>query len=90
MYRGPKLPDGTCLMCAIGPFIPDDKYTPDLEGYSANGVLEIIGLIKISPAWEEHLGSLLRDLQAMHDNRPVHRWHEVAATIARKYNLQFT
>lgn len=29
LYRGPN-----GLMCGIGPFIPDEKYTPEMEGNS--------------------------------------------------------
>jgi hypothetical protein len=39
MYR---TPDG--LKCAFGPFIPDDKYSPGLEGLKAFEVIRQLGL----------------------------------------------
>jgi hypothetical protein len=39
LYRSP---DG--CMCGFGPFIPDDKYTFALEGKSAKGVIQTLGL----------------------------------------------
>jgi hypothetical protein len=39
LYRGPH-----GRMCGFGPFIPEDKYTPELERKNAAQVIEILGL----------------------------------------------
>lgn len=41
-YRAPQL-DGTMRKCAIGQFIPDDVYSPDLEDEHLFNVLEYCG-----------------------------------------------
>ena len=56
-YRGNE---GAC--CAVGLFIPDEKYSKDLEGDSVAGITTQLG--------EEFFGgheSLLQDLQSAHD-----------------------
>lgn len=35
LYRGPN-----GVKCAVGMFIPDDRYSPDMENKSAEGLLE--------------------------------------------------
>lgn len=62
VYRGDE---GT--MCAIGCLIPDEKYSPQLEGRSigrfTNDELSIIGF---DPS-DDEMFSLLRDCQRVHD-----------------------
>lgn len=94
LYRGPKLPDGTCLMCAVGPFIPDDKYKVYYEGTAVSGIIYDAKLMKFDDnKSEDHareVFKLLQELQKMHDGYPVCSWHKGAAKIADEFGLQFT
>lgn len=59
------------LMCAIGPFIPDEEYTTALEGYSVPAVFGDYGFAQrfkncFVGLADEHL-DLLTELQDAHD-----------------------
>ena len=60
-YRGPN-----GLKCAIGCFIPDDKYTPLIEGKPID--VSFVRYIK-KPYW-----NLLAALQNIHDAYPPESW----------------
>jgi hypothetical protein len=51
--------------CAVGHFIPDDKYDPNMEG----GLYTLVEKFhKQLPAWFGHHRNLLSDLQNAHDH----------------------
>lgn len=72
--------------CAAGWLIPDEKYTPDLEGSSvASSVDETVRLDSIEGRAcrlakiileEGHDLSLVRDLQKMHDRTHADLWSQ--------------
>jgi hypothetical protein len=76
-YRGR---DG--LRCAIGCLIPDERYTPNLEGKSAEqaDVRRAAGL-------RRGQGTLATDLQNLHDTLPVNQWHTKLYDIAHNHGL---
>lgn len=89
--------------CAVGLFIADEYYGPDLEGQGITGSQSVADAVAAS--WEqEHLTvdqlSLLADLQNAHDETsrgssliPDHTWSKniVAALdgVATKHHLRF-
>lgn len=86
-----RAPDG--LKCALGCLIPDELYTPEIEGVSmplrtselvSSGrqkLYEILG----SPGDDEMC--LMRDLQAIHDTRLPDLWQSCLARVARDYQF---
>jgi len=82
MYRGPE-----GLQCAIGPLIPDSKYSKKMENMSAKTLMSNYPMLK------EHLGGnleLLIELQDVHDNCSVGEWLTELKGVARanKLNLK--
>lgn len=84
-YRGPK-----GLKCAIGCLIPDEVYSPDIEGTGINSassalmrVLEAAGLIISDP--EER--NFLAALQSVHDAWSPHKWFDELARMAKNHGL---
>ena len=77
LYRGPS-----GLKCAIGCLIPDDRYTPDLEGVNACGdqVSQAAGLDSTNT-------DLVRHLQILHDEKDVYTWHEELKLLGKEYGL---
>ena len=76
------LTDATCVYryndnpnartrCAIGAVIPNDAYTPSMEGKSAGGLIEQfstnLGLDALDLAEREKLGRVANFLQGIHD-----------------------
>ena len=76
-----RAPDG--CMCAIGALIPDDQYSPKLEG---SGVLA--PAIRHLPALQDLNLNLLSDLQITHDLYALTRWEERFEYLAEKYELE--
>lgn len=80
MYRAP---DGR--RCAIGVFIPDDVYTPDMENKSVGT------LITYCPAVAEIFAGvdqyLLRALQSVHDKSAPQCWLHALIRIAEREGL---
>lgn len=78
-YRGPR-----GLMCAIGPFIPDDRYSQDMEGFSIGSsiVCDAIGIELFSKESE-----LLSDLQMIHDGSQPSEWMEYLSELAIRRDL---
>jgi hypothetical protein len=72
------------LMCAAGPFIPDDKYTSNLEQNSINDLYLQYGL------FEDLNRRLLTDLQMIHDDYQPSAWEEEWERLAHKWNLAYT
>lgn len=68
-------------MCAVGCLIPEDKYSPALEGQVfhqfSNEFVAALGL-------EEHT-ILLNRLQNIHDTVPVWQWKDKLENLRRGY-----
>jgi hypothetical protein len=67
LYRR-SLGDGTALMCAVGCLIPDESYSPDLEGKQADDERVLAALPFSADA------AFLRSLQDIHDYDDVWGW----------------
>ena len=80
-YRGP---DG--LKCAVGVLIPDELYSPEMEGLLADEV------VKRHPAlaslFSADSPSLLNSLQHVHDFWALKDWEEGFAEIAKEHRLE--
>ncbi len=77
-YRGVN---GTA--CAVGCLIPDEKYSPMIEGRNvtqliAAGMLPDVAVTKTAL-------SMLKNLQFMHDHHPLAYWVYRLDDIERKY-----
>ncbi len=77
-YRLP-LDDGTCLMCAAGPFITD--YVPEMEGNGWHFITERYPE-NIVPALSERANGLIQRLQNVHDRYPPADWEPQWEAIA--------
>lgn len=73
-------------MCAIGPMIPDEKYSPEMEGLVVgNGVVwNAMGLDSDDP---DNLKTLARKLQCIHDTFAPTAWPYKLLAVALEYNL---
>src|SRR4051812_34996113 len=80
LYRGP---DG--LMCAVGCLIPDDQYTPALDGDGIGA--EVSEIIDSVPALAGLDLDLLTDLQVVHDSSSVEDWRHELLKVANKHDL---
>lgn len=58
------------MKCAIGALIPDELYSPSMEGCIARQLNQRYNL------WPEELNPLAADLQDIHDCRDVSSWKE--------------
>ena len=74
-----RAPDG--CMCAIGALIPDDQYTPELEGNNVRALSDL-------PALQDLNLNLLHDLQILHDTVDPENWENQFAFLARTYKLE--
>jgi hypothetical protein len=74
----------TGLKCAVGCLIPDEDYTPALEGRSVQSaeVRAVLGIPKYSPYTE-----MLADLQFVHDVKPIEEWDAALQRVARQHDL---
>ena len=83
LYRGPR-----GLKCFIGALIPDDKYTPELEGRSGGGPIvgKVWGLNLEVPGQKD----LSYKLQEIHDISPIVSWENEFELIAAAFNLTYT
>ncbi len=80
LYRGPN---GT--KCAAGCLIPDELYTPGIEGtWWKSGDLDAIR----KHVGEEH-SNLIVDLQDTHDGFPPDQWEYRFSVIANNYKLTY-
>jgi hypothetical protein len=58
--------------CAVGVFIPDELYSPELEGFDAEHVLSACGLISEREQRGSDRLELLGHLQTLHDDAILH------------------
>jgi len=72
VYRGTK-----GLKCAIGVLIPDETYSADMEGETAQDVLRQCGLVLDKGA--NHLAG---SLQSLHDKYCVESWKDRLSVLA--------
>jgi len=100
VYRGEE---GTS--CAMGCLIPDELYTPSIEGHglSSLALREILvhaGVLTPTEAKEGyifcevkgfvlHKMSLLVSLQSIHDSSPIPDWHDLLVSLAERFGLTF-
>lgn len=84
-YRG-----ANSTKCAIGCLIPDDLYSPDMEGKRVSAILvdfqEISNLLMAPGAIAVNFYFLGR-LQAIHDKFPVAEWPYALAKFATEHKL---
>lgn len=78
LYRGPN-----GLKCAAGCLIPDEMYSPKLEGLNVNAVtmrklFEAIGITSIR---------LVRDFQIIHDVHAAKDWPDCLRRLAKNRRL---
>ena len=84
LYRGP---DGT--KCAVGCFIPDDKYSSRMEGESIDTLgKEYLFIRNLFSA--EQICMLLSDIQTIHDLSSVVDWESEFDELATSYHLTYT
>jgi hypothetical protein len=81
LYRG----DDGASSCAVGCLIPDDVYTPEMEGRGIDELVEQFCVIEQLFAGVEY--SLLKDLQHLHDTRDVEDWEGSFRFVARNHGL---
>lgn len=84
-------------MCAAGCLIPDEEYTPALEGWQITACYESFdyrGLVpprpefeKLFSGWERSVVNFLRELQEIHDDMPVADWCAHLRTAANSHGL---
>ena len=73
--------------CAAGCLIPDDKYSPSLEGQSLE--LESSTELRAILHEEGHDVGLVRQLQMIHDTVLIHHWEKEFEKLAGKFKLDF-
>lgn len=78
LYRGPN-----GLKCAIGALIPDNMYSADFEGQSADKIAWVLDQLG-------HDVDLCIDLQHVHDWEDVAYWNEALESVADRHGLTFT
>lgn len=76
LYRGPN-----GLKCAVGALIPDDEYKAWHDNASLSDVARETSLSLLSL-------HMLRDLQALHDHEPIHKWALGLERLELKYGPQ--
>lgn len=74
-----RAPDG--CKCAIGALIPDDQYTPELEGSNLFTITHL-------PALQDLNTYMLADLQLTHDLYDPKEWEKRFEYLAEKYKLE--
>ena len=75
------------LKCAVGCLIPDELYTPNMEGVDALWIATDHPELKVVPAFDEAYRALLGDLQTVHDCNPPELWPRVLSELAVEYEL---
>lgn len=78
-YRGPN-----GLKCAIGCLIPDERYSRDIEGLTADSIL----ISNLVGATTDSDRQFLRDLQLVHDSNIPRDWNIRLQDVAIKYGLE--
>lgn len=74
------------LKCAVGCLIPDELYTPSIEGLMV-GELDPKYLPEVDPLDGEAF-DLLDELQHLHDKEPEDIWAEELERVREEYNLE--
>lgn len=85
LYRGPN-----GLKCALGIFIPDNKYHRYLEGISATALIDD-GMFKLpgnSKSISDSDLNLLNLLQGVHDTFRPPKWKEELRRVAEIFHLK--
>ena len=73
-------------MCAIGPMIPDEKYSPDMEGRGV-GSCDVWNAMGLDSGDRGNLMTLAHKLQDIHDASAPTAWPYMLLTLALEYNL---
>lgn len=84
-------------MCAAGCLIPDEEYTPDLEGWQVTACYQSQGYMKQTPArpafvklfegWSRDVVAFLLELQGIHDDVDVKEWASYLERAAKLHGL---
>lgn len=86
MYRTPE-----GLKCFIGALIPDEEYTPELEGREVDQLLSSdrfgLTVLPIVGVDREEAVKFYLELQRIHDERKPEQWPELLRGVARQYEL---
>lgn len=82
LYRGP---DNT--MCGIGPLIPNECYSSNIEGMSIAAVVSQYPRMLPDDIFNADNIPLLTDLQKVHDEIPVNEWASKLTKVAVRYGL---
>jgi hypothetical protein len=79
-YRGQ---DGTS--CAIGCLIPDEIYTPNMEGWN---LIHIMGeWPEVASLFEGSDTNFLQSLQSVHDSYLIGQWKQMLREVGHEYRL---
>lgn len=87
-----RLPRGNhVLTCAAGCLIPDDKYNPEWEGWSADSLEDEFDIpeVKDSLFFGHNIGFVVV-MQKIHDFEPIEKWEARFETVAHDYDLKYT
>ena len=83
---------GTCAYrgennrkCAAGCLIPDDSYSPDMEGEAWGS-----GVATRDLSLEIGFVNLVTDLQVVHDVSSVQHWEKMLESMAKNHGLIYT
>jgi hypothetical protein len=80
-YRGSR--GGKCF---VGGVIPDNVYEPDMEGDSVAGL--VTNWPEVAELFEGVDGSLMTDVQGVHDNTSKGIWPIALERLARTYLVE--
>lgn len=76
--------------CAVGCLIPDEAYTPEMEGVGVRSGSVACLLMRagvLADPYDDRTLSFLGDLQGIHDGCPVPTWEGQLSRVASKYRL---
>ena len=74
--------------CAVGVFIRDEDYRPELEGCVARSSRTLVVLAKAGVETTENNMLLLSGLQRVHDNLPPNEWESALRELAARWKLE--
>lgn len=69
--------------CFVGELIPDDEYSPEMEGYAVEDLVKNFDI----PELADVDVLLMKELQILHDSRSQCAWADELRKIAVKYHL---
>lgn len=79
----------TGLKCAVGCLIPEERYHPDLEGWSLMSV-SVKTALDLDRFVDPDLAlALLHDLQSVHDDALPDQWRTALEDVADAHGLKF-